>query len=54
MAGYKTYIVAAATGAYAIGGYFLGQLDGNAAFQLISTALMGAFIRHGVTTESQK
>lgn len=54
MAGYKTYLVAAATVAYAVGGYFIGQLDGTAAITLISGSLMGAFIRHGVTTESQK
>jgi hypothetical protein len=52
--GYKTYVVAALTVGYAVCGLFSGNLEASTAITLISGALMGAFIRHGVTTEVNK
>jgi len=52
LTGYKTYILAALTVAYAVIGSYIGQIDGNAALQLIVTALGAAFVRHGVSTSA--
>jgi len=48
--GYKTYLIAAATVAYAVAGWIIGQMDANTAVQLISTALAAAGLRHGIRT----
>jgi hypothetical protein len=48
LSGKKTYIVAAGTILYAIGGIFLNHHDVSFAVQLIVDALMGATIRGGV------
>ncbi len=54
MAGSKTYIVAALTVAYAVGGYLLGYLDATTMMGILTPALLGATIRHGITTEAAK
>ena len=46
--GKKTYIVGIATILYAIGGIIIGEMDANAAFQLIATGLAAMGIRHGM------
>jgi hypothetical protein len=46
--GWKTYILAAATVAYALGGMYLGHLDPNEAIPLILGALGLGALRHGV------
>lgn len=53
-AGYKTYILAGVTLLGAVASYLVGDVSLEAAIQLGITALMGAFIRHGVTTEAAK
>lgn len=51
MNGYKTYLVAAASLIYAGLGYFvLHNMDAGTALTMAQTAVMGAFIRHGVST----
>jgi hypothetical protein len=52
--GKKTYVTAALTILGAVGGYLTGDLTLAAAAQLVVTALLGAFIRSGVTTEAEK
>lgn len=48
--GRKTYIAAALAIGYAAFAYFTGHVDAAAAGQLVETAVLGAFIRHGVST----
>jgi hypothetical protein len=48
--GYKTYIVCAATIAYAVIGMALGFLDANSGMQMILTALGGISLRHAIST----
>ena len=48
MKGYKTYIIAGGTVAYAILGIILGQHDANATMELIIEAAMVSGLRHGV------
>lgn len=54
LSGYKTYI----TGVVAIitvwGGYLTGTVDLSMAINTTVTALMGMFIRNGVTTTAAK
>ena len=52
--GYKTYILTAVTVIGAVAAYLVGDADIGATIQLVVTALMGAFIRHGVATASVK
>lgn len=52
-AGYKTYITAALALLGAVAGYLTGDVALNDAIQLGLTAVMGAFIRHGVTNETK-
>ena len=54
LTGYKTYITAAASAAYATLAWYTGHLSADAAIQLIQVALMGSFIRNGVTQENAK
>ena len=46
--GKKTYAVALATVVFAGTGFFLGQLSGQEAVQLVSTALLAAGLRSGM------
>lgn len=48
--GAKTYIVAAATVLFALTGWFIGQVDGGVAAEMVLNAIMAATIRHGVKT----
>ncbi len=48
LSGYKTYIVAAVTVAYALTGMFMGFLDATTAIQMILAALATAGLRHGI------
>ena len=50
LSGYKTYILAGLTVTGAMAHYLVGDADFNSTIQLVVTALMGAFIRNGVTT----
>lgn len=50
MSGYKTYIVCGIAVIYAVTGFISGNLDGNAAVQVILTALAAAGLRHGIST----
>lgn len=50
LAGYKTYIVAAVAVITAVAGYLTGELSAVAAGQAVLTAVLGATIRHGVST----
>ena len=49
--GNKTYITAAITIITAITTYFSGGLNVVQAGQLVVTALLGAFLRHGISSE---
>lgn len=51
--GYKTYIVCLVAIIYGVSGFFTGNLDANAAIQIVLTALTGAGIRHGISTSAQ-
>lgn len=46
--GYKTYITAGVTIIGAVAAYLVGDADANTTAQLVVTALLAAFIRHGV------
>lgn len=46
--GYKTYTVAVITIVYAVSGYFLGYLDGNAMIQLILGSGLIAGLRNAI------
>jgi uncharacterized membrane-anchored protein len=50
LAGYKTYIVAALAIIAAVGAYFTGDETAAQAIQLVITAILGATVRHGVST----
>ena len=50
--GYKTYILTGVTVIGALAAFLVGDADIGATVQLVVTALMGAFIRHGVATKS--
>ena len=51
-AGYKTYILSAVTVIGGLAAYLVGDADLAGTIQLVVTALMGAFIRHGVATSA--
>jgi hypothetical protein len=53
LSGYKTYLLAAGSLAYAVFGLYTGNLDWNAGMQIIQTALMGGTIRHGISTSKK-
>jgi len=53
LSGYKTYIVCAVAVIYAVAGFYTGNLDLNAAIQVVLAALGAAGLRHGITTSSQ-
>lgn len=48
--GKKTYLTALVAIGYAVFAYFNHTIDAGAAGQLIETAILGATIRHGVST----
>ena len=48
--GKKTYLLAAASLLYAASGYYTHALSAPDALQIAQAALIGAFVRHGVTT----
>jgi uncharacterized YccA/Bax inhibitor family protein len=50
MNGKKTYITAALAIGYAVFAYLTHHVDLSGAAQLVETAVLGAFIRHGVST----
>lgn len=50
LTGKKTYLLAAASVIYAAAGFATHALSGAEALQVAQTALLGAFIRHGVRT----
>jgi phage-related holin len=52
--GYKTYIVAGLAVIGAVAGYLTGDVTLSNAIQLVVTAVIGATIRNGITTEAQK
>jgi hypothetical protein len=52
--GKKTYIVAALSVIGAIGAYLTGDATAAEAIQIAITAILGATIRSGVATETQK
>lgn len=53
-AGYKTYITAGLGVITAVASYLMGEMALADAIQVGLTAVMGAFIRHGVSTETKK
>ncbi len=54
LSGKKTYFLALAALAYAIGGFFTGHIDGNSAVDMIWAALAAGALRHGVSTDAQQ
>lgn len=54
MSGLKTYLVAAAMAAYAIGGYAMGFHDADHMTQILLYAAGIAGLRHGITNEVNK
>jgi hypothetical protein len=54
LAGYKTYITAAIGILTETGLVIDGEVTWQNAIPVVITCLLGAFIRHGVTTEAQK
>lgn len=48
--GYKTYILAGVTVLGGVAAFLVGDATGPETVNLVVTALMGAFIRHGVAT----
>lgn len=52
LSGYKTYITGGITILTAVGLYLTGDDTAQQAGQLVVTALLAMFIRHGVTTET--
>jgi len=46
--GYKTYSVVAIAVIYALSAFAYGAIDGVQAFQILSTALMGAGLRDAI------
>ena len=51
MDGKKTYVVAVLMIVYAIAGYFLGNLDTNAAGTVLLQGLGLAALRHGISNK---
>lgn len=51
LSGYKTYLVCAVAVLYAVFGVLSGNLDMNAAVQIVLTALAAAGLRHGISTQ---
>lgn len=54
LSGYKTYLVSGATVIGAIAAYFAGTDTLQHVITLVVTALLGATIRNGITTEASK
>lgn len=54
MAGTKTYLVALATAAYGVAGYFLGYHGADVMMQCLLAAGGLVGLRHGITTEVNK
>lgn len=52
LTGKKTYITAALAVAYAVFAYLNHTIDAAQAGQLIETAVLAGFIRHGVATSA--
>jgi hypothetical protein len=52
LSGYKTYITAFVGIVTEVGLYLTGDVTLSAAIPVVVTCLLGAFIRHGVTTSS--
>lgn len=52
IAGKKTYITAIGSLIYAAAGYYTHNLDSATALQIAQVAVMGAFIRHGISTSA--
>lgn len=52
--GKKTYITAIATILTATGSYLAGQIEFAGLLQTVSMALIGAFVRHGISSTSKK
>lgn len=52
--GYKTYITAGLAVLTAAAGYLTGDLSIGDALQTTVTAILGATIRHGVSTETSE
>jgi hypothetical protein len=48
LSGWKTYLLAIASVAYAVGGVVSGNMDMNGAIQVIQVALASAFLRNGI------
>jgi len=48
-AGYKTYITAALAVLTAVASYLVGEASIMQAAQLVFTAMIGAFVRHGIS-----
>lgn len=48
LVGYKTYITAGVTVIGAVAAYLVGDATMLQTAQLVSTAMLGAFIRHGI------
>lgn len=46
--GYKTYAVVAVAVIYALSAFAYGAIDATQAFQILSTALMGAGLRDAI------
>jgi len=53
LSGYKTYITAGVTVISAVAGYLVGDLAMADAAQLVVTAVLGATIRSGVSSEKR-
>lgn len=51
--GKKTYITAAVAIVGAVAGYLVGDVSMADAAQLVVTALLGAFVRAGVSSEAR-
>jgi len=51
--GYKTYYLQALAVIYAVSGYFLGHLDGNAVLDILYTAGTITALRSALTTASK-
>lgn len=51
--GYKTYVAAVLAALAAIGAYLTGDMSGADAFQACLTALIGATVRHGISTRAK-
>lgn len=51
--GYKTYITAAVAVVGAVAAYLVGDVALADAAQLVLTAILGATIRNGITTETK-